>query len=55
MSYYTTTELVGTSSVTVTIDVEAERADGSGVARVTSAKAVYVAVDRDGRSVALSR
>ena len=53
VSYYTTTTRLGGSSVTVTIDVEAQRADGSGIAKVTSASAVYVAVDRSGKAVKL--
>jgi len=53
VSFYTSTKRVGESSVTVTIDVEAERADGSGNAHVTSATAVYVAVDGAGASVPL--
>ncbi len=53
VSYYTTTTRFGGSSVTVTIDVEAQRADGSGTAKVTSASAVYVAVDRSGKVVKL--
>lgn len=54
VSYYTATEKVGRSSVTVTIQVEAERADGSGTTEVTSATAVYVAVNPEGTSVPLS-
>jgi acyl-CoA thioesterase YciA len=53
VSYYTTTTRLGGSSVTVTIDVEAQRADGSGIAKVTSASAVYVSVDRSGKAVKL--
>lgn len=53
VSFYTTTTRVGRSSVSVTIDVEAQRADGSGTARVTSAAAVYVAVDGTGKSIPL--
>ena len=53
VSFYTDTTRIGNSSVTVTVDVEAERADGSGKTRVTSATAVYVAVDEQGRSVPL--
>jgi acyl-CoA thioesterase YciA len=53
VSFYTETERVGRTSVTVTIHVEAERADGSQTASVTSATAVYVAVDSDGASVPL--
>jgi acyl-CoA hydrolase len=39
----------------VAVDVEAERADGTGTVLVTEARAVYVAVDGDGRSVPLGR
>jgi len=45
----------GRSSVQVAVDVEAERADGTGTVLVTEARAVYVAVDGDGRSVPLGR
>jgi len=51
VSFYTETVRVGRTSVTVSIKVEAERADGSGVAQVTEAQAVYVAVDADGQPV----
>ena len=54
VSFYTETTRVGRSSVHVTIDVEAERADGSGTGKVTSASAVYVAVDASGKSIGLS-
>ncbi len=54
VSFYTDTIRIGSSSVTVTVSVEAERADGSGSVRVTSATAVYVAVDEQGRSVSLT-
>ena len=53
VSFYTETTRVGHSSVHVTIEVEAERADGSGTGRVTSASAVYVAVDQLGKSIGL--
>ncbi len=53
VSFYTDSLRIGNSSVTVTVDVEAERADGSGKTRVTSATAVYVAVDERGRSISL--
>ena len=53
VSYYTRTMKTGRSSVHVVIDVEAERADGTGTVRVTEARAVYVAVDEEGRSVRL--
>lgn len=54
VSFYTDSVRIGNSSVTVTIDVEAERADRSGKVRVTSATAVYVAVDEQGRPVSLT-
>ena len=50
VSFYTKTKRVGRTSVTVTVDVEAERADGTR-ARVTTAEIVYVAVDQGGRPV----
>ena len=50
VSFYTRTKKVGRTSVTVEIDVEAERSDGTK-ARVTTAEAVYVAVDQGGRPV----
>jgi len=54
VSFYTTTERVGKSSVAVKIEVEADRANGEGTASVTSATAVYVAVDEAGKSVPLA-
>ncbi len=53
VSFYTETLETGRSSVTVAVDVEAERVDGSGTVSVTKARAVYVAVNDDGRSVRL--
>ena len=50
VSFYTRTRKVGRTSVTVQVDVEAERGDGSR-ARVTTAEIVYVAVDAGGRPV----
>ena len=55
VSFYTRTVETGRSSVQVAVDVEAERADGTGTVLVTEARAVYVAVDGDGRSVTLGR
>lgn len=49
VSFYTRTERIGRTSVTVKVDVEAERADGSGCARVTGAEIVYVALGTDGK------
>lgn len=55
VSFYTKTLQVGRTSVTVFIEVEAERADGSGTVRVTEAKAVYVAVDESGRPIPIRK
>ena len=51
VSFYSRTERTGRTSVTVRVDVEAQRADGSGFANVTGAEIVYVAVGTDGRPV----
>ena len=51
VSYYTRLERIGTSSIHVAIDVEAERGDSGERVRVTEAHVVYVAVDSEGRSV----
>lgn len=50
VSFYTRTRKVGRTSLTVQVDVEAERPDGTR-ARVTTAEIVYVAVDAGGRPV----
>ena len=50
VSYYTRTKKIGRTSITVEVEVEAERADGSR-AQVTTAEIVYVAVDPGGRPV----
>jgi len=52
VSFYTQTSRVGKTSMTVQIEVEAERRDRSGTVRVTQAEAVYVAVDGEGKPVA---
>ena len=49
VSYYTSTERVGRTSLTVNVDVEADRADGTGTVKVTEACVVYVAIDEEGR------
>ncbi len=49
VSFYTQLQSVGRTSVTVSIDVEADRTDGSGRVRVTQARAVYVALNDEGR------
>ncbi len=54
VSYYTRTTKIGRSSVTIAVDVEAERSDGQKVS-VTSAELVFVAVDEAGSPVAIPR
>ncbi len=51
VSFYTRTVRVGRTSVTVSIEVQADRADGSGTVRVTEADAVYVAIDDEGQPI----
>jgi acyl-CoA thioesterase YciA len=51
VSFYSRTERVGRTSITVKVDVEAERTDGSGYVKVTEAEIVYVAVDNDGKPI----
>ena len=55
VSYYTETVRIGRTSITIGIDVEAERADGTGTVKVTEAQVVYVAVDEEGRSVPVQK
>ena len=49
VSFYTQLQSVGRTSVTVSIDVEADRTDGGGRVRVTQAQAVYVALNDEGK------
>jgi acyl-CoA thioesterase YciA len=51
VSFYTETEKIGRTSVTVKVEVEAERMDGSGIVNVAGAEVVYVAVDGDGKPI----
>jgi acyl-CoA thioesterase YciA len=52
VSFYTRTVRVGRTSVTVRVDVEAQRRTDPGkVVRVTRADIVYVAIDDQGRAV----
>lgn len=54
VSFYTSLVRKGTTSVTVRVSVEAQRAtDPSEVVRVTEAEAVFVAIDDAGRPIAL--
>jgi acyl-CoA thioesterase YciA len=56
VTFYTRTVRVGTTSITVAVEVEAERL-GLGrtkeTVRVTEAEVVYVAVDDDGKAVSI--
>lgn len=56
VTFYTRTVRTGTSSITVEIDVDAQRTGPTGnrdTVHVTSATVVYVAVDQDGRPTPL--
>jgi|SRR5262245_39566526 len=55
VSFYATVLHVGTTSVTVKVDVEAERAkDPTRKVKVTEAEVIYVAVDEAGKPLPLS-
>ena len=49
VSFYTRTVRVGKTSITVHVEVEAERRDDGRAVKVTEAEVVYVAVDDQGR------
>lgn len=51
VSFYAETQKLGRTSVTVVVEVEAERMDGSGIVKVAEAEVVYVAVDDDGKPI----
>jgi acyl-CoA thioesterase YciA len=51
VNFYATTTRAGTSSVTVQIDVEAERYSSGETVPVTSASITLVSVGRDGKSI----
>jgi acyl-CoA thioesterase YciA len=54
VSFYASVLRVGTTSVTIKIDVEAERAKEPGrKAKVTAAEVIYVAVDEAGKPIPL--
>jgi acyl-CoA thioesterase YciA len=54
VSFYTSIERQGTTSLTVRVEVEAERTAQSGCfVRVTAAEVVYVAIDETGKPLAL--
>ena len=49
VTFYTELVSIGKTSVTVTVDVEVERAITGECVKVTEAEVVYVAVDQEGR------
>src|SRR6516165_11623687 len=56
VTFYTRTIRIGTSSITVDVEVEVERIGGNGtkeVVRVTEAEVIYVAIANDGHPVPL--
>ncbi|MBT3604091.1 MAG: acyl-CoA thioesterase [Candidatus Latescibacteria bacterium] len=53
VSFYAETTRVGNTSVTVFIEVEAGRADGSDMIKVAEAEVVYVAVDEGGKPISI--
>ena len=54
VSFYTAVLHVGTTSLTIKVDVEAERAKEPGrKVRVTAAEVIYVAVDEAGKPIPL--
>jgi acyl-CoA thioesterase YciA len=58
VTFYTRTIRVGTSSITVDVEVEVERIGVSGtkeVVRVTEAEVIYVAVSDTGHSVPIQK
>lgn len=56
VSFYTSTERVGTSSITVNVEVEAERGHPGGPkVKVTEAGLVFVHVGQDGRPLPIPK
>jgi acyl-CoA thioesterase YciA len=57
VTFYTRTVKIGTTSITVDVEVEVERLGLSGtkeIVRVTEAEVIYVAVGHDGKPVPIS-
>ncbi len=54
VSFYTTAERLGTKSVTVRVEVEAERYTSQECVRVTEAVMTLVSVDGEGRPIAFA-
>jgi acyl-CoA thioesterase YciA len=56
VSFYVELERIGTTSITVTVEVYAERRpEDPEIVKVTEATLTYVAIDRDGRPRAVPR
>ena len=54
VTFYTHTVRIGTTSITVSVEVEAERLGPGGtkeIVRVTRAEVIYVAVSEDGKPI----
>ena len=51
VSFYTRLVRIGTTSITVKVEVEARRKEDDSVVQVTEAEVVYVAVDKDYKKV----
>jgi len=55
VSFYCETARLGNTSVTIRVDVEAERDDGVTKTKVTSAEVVMVAVDKSNKPVTIKK
>ncbi len=56
VSFYTRTLRVGTTSITIHVDIEAERFGTPGVVvKVTEAEVVMVAIDENGKKTAIGK
>lgn len=54
VSFYTAIQREGTTSLTIRVEVEAERStDPGSTVRVTAAEVVYVAIDESGKPLAI--
>ncbi|MEI8198249.1 MAG: hotdog domain-containing protein [Phycisphaerae bacterium] len=53
VSFFAQTQRIGTSSLTVQVDVCAERRDGRSCVNVTSALVTYVAIDAHGKPISV--
>jgi len=57
VTFYTRTVRIGTTSITVEVEVEAERLGPGGtkeIVRVTEAEVIYVAVGADGKPISIN-